>query len=181
MIITTTFSSVFFTSVLPLLMSLCTTILAQHPEPSLDDIFSLLTSSADANIKIEEEQVLYYTHSQPCGHRPSQTASTNPIDDKGFTWCDTARNNCHWCSCPGHVAAKCIIAMPTHVKDWVLTSTMAACSHMATKQVLLDHTQGYANFTQIPHISIYGKSLHFSVTDSSSFVHTPSNNSPMLL
>ena len=169
----------------PLFVSLCTTILAQCPEPSLDDICSLLTSTTDTNIKIKEEHLLYllYTHSQPHGHGSPQTSSANPIDDKGYTWCDAACNGCHHCGCPGHVAAKCMISMPDHVKDWILAGTSAVHSYIAAEHIPLDRTsEVHANFFRPFHPSIDGKSANSSdINLSNSRMHSPSNSGLKLL
>ncbi|KZV86516.1 hypothetical protein EXIGLDRAFT_577386, partial [Exidia glandulosa HHB12029] len=51
----------------------------------------------------------------------SARATPNPgrVDSRNFTWCDTTTDNCHRCGRSGHIAARCMLDMPQHVRDWI--------------------------------------------------------------
>ena len=97
-----------------------TSILSQSTEPSLETVISILTKSAnDLNTTsiIKQESVLA-VRSGPFGAGGSVR---DPVDDKGFRWCDSKREGvCHRCGKPGHQAHMCVGDMPRHIKDWVL-------------------------------------------------------------
>jgi hypothetical protein len=99
-----------------------TTILAQKTEPTLDDVKSILTSSAAADIvdvKDEPQEVAFLTR----GCAPKAKGGSGAVDEKGFRWCDPTNDGaCHRCGHLGHIAARCMYNMPQHVKDWITSS-----------------------------------------------------------
>ena len=71
--------------------SVHTTILAQKTEPSLDDIKSILTSSAAADIvevKVKHQEIALRTH--VCTQK--MKGGSGVIDEKGYHWCDPTNN-----------------------------------------------------------------------------------------
>lgn len=93
-----------------------TSILSQSTEPSLETVISILTKSAN-DLSIKQESV-FAVRSGPFGAGGSMG---DLVDDKGFRWCDTKRDEvCHRCGKPGHQAHMCVGDMPRHIKNWVL-------------------------------------------------------------
>ncbi|KII92321.1 hypothetical protein PLICRDRAFT_172421 [Plicaturopsis crispa FD-325 SS-3] len=105
--------------------SLRTTILAQSPEPDLARISSLLTSSALSGsfasaVKGEESETAFYSHSSRSRAKgESARSSSAPVDAKGFR-------------CSGHRAARCMFDMPSHIKDWVMSTASPPHSRSPT-------------------------------------------------
>ncbi|KII82844.1 hypothetical protein PLICRDRAFT_47475 [Plicaturopsis crispa FD-325 SS-3] len=120
--------------------SLRTTILAQSPEPDLARISSLLTSSALSGsfasaVKGEEsETALSSRSSRSRAKGESARSSSAPVDAKGFRWCDpTADGVCHRCGRSGHRAARCMFDVPSHIKDWVMSTASPPHSRSPTR------------------------------------------------
>ena len=97
-----------------------TSILSQSAEPTLETVISVLTKSANdlSMTSIIKQESVLAARSGPFGAGGS---GRDPVDDRGFRWCDPKREGvCHRCGKPGHQAHMCIGDMPRHVKDWVL-------------------------------------------------------------
>jgi hypothetical protein len=92
-------------------------ILAQKTEPSLEDIKSVLTSSSATEIIVKTEPM-----DNVLAVRVDRSQKADPIDDKGFRWCEIDRDGvCHRCGHPGHIAARCMFNMPQSVKNWIMS------------------------------------------------------------
>ena len=91
-------------------------LLSQKPEPDLPTIKStLLAASTLVDIQVHSPSTAFAARSS---HQ--SRAEPDPVDDKGFRWCDpTATGVCHRCGRPGHTAARCMFNMPQKVKDWI--------------------------------------------------------------
>ena len=100
--------------------SIRTSLMSQTPEPSIEQVESILTSSPlEAITMIKMESVLAM-RARPQG-RGRNDKQEYPVDERGNRWCDAGRDNvCHRCGRAGHVAHHCIGDMPKNVKDWVL-------------------------------------------------------------
>lgn len=99
--------------------SVRTSLMSQNPEPSIEQVESVLNSSPiEATTSIKMESIFAANHrSHGGGGRDRQDC---PMDERGYRWCDTGRSNaCHRCGRAGHVAHLCIGDMPKNVKDWV--------------------------------------------------------------
>ena len=133
--------------------SVRTTILAQKTEPSLDDIKSILTSSAAADIvevKVEHQEIAL--RMQVCTQKTK--GGSGVIDEKGYHWCDPTNNRaCHRCGQPGHIAAHCMYVMPQHVKDWVTLSRSCSTSPLLLKLMQMFHRRNML-VTFMLHLSI---------------------------
>ena len=86
--------------------SVHTTILAQKTEPSLDDIKSILTSSAAEDIvevKVEHQEIALRMHIHTQKMKGGlgavdEKGGLGAIDEKGYHWCDPTNNRaCHHC------------------------------------------------------------------------------------
>ena len=95
-----------------------TSILSQSTEPTLETVISILTKSAsDLSSTIKQESV-FAVRSGPFG---AGGITRDPVDDKGFRWCDAKREGvCHRCGKPGHQAHMYVGDMSRHIKGWVL-------------------------------------------------------------
>ena len=95
-----------------------TSILSQSTEPTLEAVISILTKSANDLNSIIKQEAAFAVRS---GHFGAGGSGREPVDDKGFRWCDAKREGvCHRCGKPGHQAHLCVGDMPRHIKDWVL-------------------------------------------------------------
>lgn len=114
------FMDVLLMNLHPDLSQIRTAILSQSTEPSLDTVISILTKSAhDINTtSIIKQESVFATNS---GQSRAGGSGRDPVDDKGFRWCDAKRDGvCHRCGKPGHQAHMCVGDMPRHIKDWAL-------------------------------------------------------------
>jgi gag-polypeptide of LTR copia-type len=90
------------------------TLLARETEPSLPTIKDVLISSSSSSSDVKIEGAF--------SARSNRSRDPDPVDDKGFRWCDpTASGVCHRCGRTGHPAARCMYNMPQHVKDWLMS------------------------------------------------------------
>jgi hypothetical protein len=117
-----------------------TSILSQSTEPTLDIVISILTKSAN-DLSIKHESVLA-ARAGPFGAGGS---ARDPVDDKGFRWCDPKREGvCHRCGKPGHQAHLCVGDMPRHIKDWVLKRPHSA--HAVENDAYANAVFGHSSF-----------------------------------
>ncbi|KAF5374694.1 hypothetical protein D9615_008924 [Tricholomella constricta] len=91
-------------------------ILAQTAEPELAKIKSMLNSSTAADVMVKSEDVRARAGQRGSGRKEG---SEGYVDSKGFRWCDISSDNCHRCGCSGHIAARCMYNMPSHIKDLI--------------------------------------------------------------
>lgn len=108
-------------------------ILTQKAEPTLDDIKSILTSSATANdvmVKSEpHDSVLAARGRLLRSRRPIQSGGSGLVDEKGYQWCNIDSDGCHRCGRTGHFASRCMYNMPQHVKDYIMNSRSLSPPH----------------------------------------------------
>ena len=95
--------------------------MSQTPEPTVEQVESILTSSPLDFPTIKMESVLVAYPRFPGGGGRNRSAQESLVDERGYKWCDAGRSNvCHRCGRAGHLAHLCIGDMPKNVKDWVL-------------------------------------------------------------
>ena len=117
------------------------TIFTQETEPSLSKVKTLLqacasispVSSAPQEFPVKVEPVLAFAARPSCGRRTSPVCHSSgsvqyPQDEVGHVWCYPARDCCHRCGRSGHIAARCVVKMPSAIKDWVFANTPRSSS-----------------------------------------------------
>lgn len=138
-----------------------TTILAQKNEPDLKTVKAMLMdgSSNTVNIKIENSNE---TALGGCGYRASAhvrpsrprlstpNPSANPIDEKGYRWCDPNNENCRRCGRRGHIAINCMIDMPQPVKDWLMTHSSRSSSRSRSPPPYKAHIVATCQHSRVP-------------------------------
>ena len=115
-----------------------TSLMSQNPEPSVEQVESVLTSSPLETPTIKMESVLAVHPRFHGGAGRDRPAQEHPVDERGYKWCDAGRTNaCHRCGRVGHMAHLCIGDMPRNVKDWVLGRHHSA--HIAEEETEVAH------------------------------------------
>ncbi|KZV84677.1 hypothetical protein EXIGLDRAFT_726892 [Exidia glandulosa HHB12029] len=104
-----------------------TNIVTQRTEPKLEEVKMLLRAAGNAqpSAKAGPQHGLAARGMRNSSRTPSSARTTpNPgrVDSRNFTWCDTTTDNCHRCSRSGHIAARCMLDMPQHVRDWIVAN-----------------------------------------------------------
>lgn len=102
--------------------SIRTSLMSQTPEPSVEQVESVLSSSPlETTHTIKSESVFSVRPRFHGGAGRDRSTQEYPVDERGNRWCDAGRSNvCHRCGRAGHQAPLCIGDMPKNVKDWVL-------------------------------------------------------------
>lgn len=123
-----------------------TSLMSQTPEPSVEQVESVLNSSPlEATTSIKMESIFAVHHKFQRGGRDRQEY---PTDGRGYSWCDAERSNvCHRCGRAGHVAHLCIGDMPKNVKDWVLGKHQSA--HIAEEAEAAHSASSYSSYGHI--------------------------------
>lgn len=130
-----------------------TNIVTQKVELKLDKVMRLLraASSATPVVKSESEHGLAARAPHHCPRTNSRTHPTptsGRVDLRGSTWCDTTTTNCHRCGRPGHIAARCMLDMPQHVRDWIADQPYSPRAHAA--ELAAKHAGlAYSNFGRL--------------------------------
>ena len=134
-------------------------ILMAKSDPKSTEVIDSLTGSAAAteivSVKVEEgpshvlaSRAQHFGRGRRHGpyQEPSGSDSVDPqlngrIDEHGNRWCDTTRlNGCHRCGRSGHHAARCMVSMPRHIKEWIMTSTSRSPSPAPRQSARTAHT-----------------------------------------
>ena len=114
--------------------------MSQTPEPTVEQVESVLTSSpleVTPSIKMESVLAVHPRFSRGGGR--NRSVQEYPVDERGYRWCDAGRDNvCHRCGRAGHLAHLCIGDMPKNVKEWVLGKHQSA--HIAEEEIESAHS-----------------------------------------
>jgi gag-polypeptide of LTR copia-type len=113
-----------------------TSILSSKSEPSLTDIKAMLIASSSAiSIKHETKLEAVFATRSSQFKKTAPPSGLSPPDDRGYRWCSAANgDNCHRCGRPYHIAVRCILDMPPHIKDWVLGKSTSDQSNIASTE-----------------------------------------------
>lgn len=109
----------------PSFFSVRTSVLSQKDEPDLAAVKEILLGSGGTSVMVKSEPLEFGLAARTSGSYGSRSASNvapGNVDSDGYRWCDpTNADHCHRCGRSGHIAALCIVHMPQHIKDWVMS------------------------------------------------------------
>jgi len=94
-----------------------TQLFTRDAEPKLDEVKVALRAAGNAQAptthSIKSESVL------AAQSQRSSRPTANRVDGQGNTWCNPDSAGCHRCGRSGHHAPRCMLDMPSAVKDWI--------------------------------------------------------------